>query len=288
MKTHSPDTAQPPPAHLPGLSRAQLKSLRALKEKKGRAEQGRFLIEGIHLCREALAADILPELLLYTQPAFETREVKEVVAAAQNRGIPNLRVSESIIRALADTMTPQGIMAVIAPQPLSSALHRGHVFLLLDQVRDPGNVGTIIRTADAAGADGVFLGAGSADLYNAKVLRSTQGSVFHIPIFTEVDPPGLVRDLKAKGYRTFIAEPQATTLYTQVHFPRRFLLVVGNETRGVRDELKGQADELVRVPIRGRAESLNVAMATGVILYEALRQHAAREHRKDLKKRSAR
>jgi len=270
------------------LTSVQLKSLQDLKQKKGRIQQGKFLIEGVHLCREALRSEITLELLIYTQEGFESPEVKDVVVTAQRRGISNQRVSPSALKALADTVTPQGVMAVVREMPHPHGATRGNILVLLDQVRDPGNVGTIIRTADAAGANEILLSRESADPFSPKVLRSSQGSIFHLPVETDIDPTAVVPELKAKGFRIFIADPRARRLHTQVLYPRRFLLAMGNETQGVRQELQPLGDELIRVPILGRAESLNVAMATGVILYEALRQREADRNRTDAKKRRSR
>jgi TrmH family RNA methyltransferase len=259
------------------LTKNQLKAFRSLKEKRGRTAQGKFLIEGVHLCREALRANENLDLILYTQAAFQIAEVKALVVEAQNRGIANMRISSPELNTLADTVTPQGVIAVARQRVSPSSGHRGKVLVLLDRVRDPGNVGTIIRTADAVGADGVFLSSESADPFSPKVIRSTQGSIFHIPVHMDVDPETISADLKRSGFRVFIAEPRAKHTHTQVRFPRRFLLVVGNETKGVRSQLTRLADELICVPLRGQAESLNVSIAAGVILYEALRQREARK-----------
>ena len=268
------------------LTKNQLKALRALKQKRGRTSQGKFLIEGVHLCREALLAKISLELLLYTGEAFQSEQVKKVVVDAQKLGVHNLRVSPSVMKSLSDTVTPQGLLAVVHRWPATSSPALGNVLLLLDRVRDPGNVGTIIRTADAAGADGVILCRETADPFSPKVLRSTQGSIFHLPLHLDADPLSVVGKLKSRGLRIFIAEPGARKLYTQIKYPRRFLLIVGNETKGVEEGVRFLADELIQVPIRGRAESLNVSMATGIILFEALRQRETRKKRKPrLKKR---
>jgi TrmH family RNA methyltransferase len=272
MKHHPPNAPQPFQIQPSGLSRSQHKTLRSLKEKKGRQEQGRFLIEGVHLCAEALQFGQKPVLLLYTQSGFENRKVKATVVKAQHMGVPNLRVGQSTLNSLSDAVTPQGIMAVMEKPPPAAVPGPGNIFVLLDQVRDPGNVGTIIRTADAAGVDGVYISTEAADLYNPKVLRATQGSVFHIPIWPEVESASCLKALRNEGVRVFIAEPRAGRLHTEVRYPGRFVLVVGNEIQGVRREIRDRADGLIRVPIRGEAESLNVAIACGVILYESLRQ----------------
>lgn len=269
------DAARPPGSQ--GLSASQRKSLRSLTLKKGRRAQGRFLIEGAHLCAEALRSDHQPVLLIYTASGFQSPEIKETVVKAQQHGVPNLRVSEPVLTSLADAATPQGVMAVMdmpSPEPVAG---NGKVFVLLDQVRDPGNAGTIIRTADAAGADGVYLTAGSVDLYNSKVLRSTQGSIFHLPVAAEVDPVSCLDTFRRKGIPVFVADPRARRSHTEVRYPGRFVLAVGNEIRGVSREVRDRADHSVRVPLQGRADSLNVAMACGVILYEALRQRHRRK-----------
>jgi len=258
------------------LTKAQLKQLRALRQKSGRVSQGKFIIEGARLCQEALQADANLELVLYTQDGFRTSEIKQVVSETQRRGISNLRVTSAVLKSLSDTVTPQGLLAVVHQWVSSISMDRAKVLLLLDQVRDPGNVGTIIRTADAAGADGAILTRETADPFSPKVLRSTMGSIFHLPIQVDAEPQGIVSDLKKRGFRIFIAEPRAKRSHTQIRYPQRFLLVVGNEARGVVANLRPLADELIRVPILGRAESLNVSMATGIILYEALRQRDRR------------
>ena len=277
MKKYPLETMETPPGRSTGLSRSQVKILRALKMKKGRDQQGRFLIEGAHLCAEALGSDRRPILLLYTALGFQTREIKETVVRAQQNGVPNLKVSESTLKSLADAATPQGIMAVMDKRIPEAVPEPGHIFVLLDQVRDPGNAGTIIRTADAAGADGVYLTVGSVDLYNSKVLRSTQGSIFHLPSAVDVDPVSCLDAFRKRGFRIFAAEPRTGRPHTEVRYPGRFVLAVGNETHGVSREVAERADQSIRVPILGRAESLNVAMACGVILYEALRQRLKRK-----------
>ncbi len=254
------------------LTKKQLGQLRSLKQKSGRARWEKYLVEGPHLCGEALLARADVELLIYTQRGFQAQEVKKVVVEAQKQGIPNMRISPAVMKSLADTVTPQGVLAVVLRRMTPIPQEQGKVFILLDRVQDPGNVGTIIRTADAAGADGIFLGRETADPYSPKVLRSTMGSIFHLPVEVDVEPQRVAADLKKKGVRIFIAEPKARREHTQIKYPRRFLLVVGNEAQGVGTNLRSMADELVRVPILGRAESLNVAIATSVILYEALRQ----------------
>lgn len=254
------------------LTKTQLKSLRALKQKRGRTGQGKFLIEGVRLCREALISNVNMELVLYTREGFQSVGVKAVITEIQRRGVPNLLVSSAVMKSLVDTVSPQGVLAVISRISSPQNPYQGKVLLLLDRVRDPGNVGTIIRTADAAGADGVILSRESADPFSPKVLRSTMGSIFHLPVLVDADSRDVVADLKKKGFGIYIAEPKAKRSHTQIKYPRRFLLVVGNETRGPRADLRILADEFISVPIRGRAESLNVSLATGVILYEALRQ----------------
>jgi TrmH family RNA methyltransferase len=277
MKKYPLESGAPASPRSGGLSASQLKTLRALKLKKGRRAQKRFLIEGVHLCAEALGSDHLPVLLLYTAAGFQSPEIKETVIQAQRHGVANLRVSGSILASLADAATPQGIMAVMEMRTPEAIPGAGQIHILMDQVRDPGNAGTIIRTADAVGAAGVYLAAGSVDLYNPKVLRSTQGSIFHLPVAAEIDPAVCLKTLRNKGFRVFIADPRADRSHTEVRYPGRFVLAVGNETHGVSQEVRDRADQLIRVPIRGRAESLNVAMACGVILYEALRQRMKRK-----------
>ena len=228
---------------------ASIKSARKLLQRKHRKTS--YLLEGWHLFEEAKAsgAEILQ--------VFVLEEMADCVA---NMAKVKL-VSPEVLKELCETQTPQGIVAEIAKQSLSGK------YLLLEDVQDPGNVGTMIRTADAAGYDGVFLSDRSADIYNQKTLRSMQGSHFHLPIYR-----GPILDM-VEACRKQGVPVLATTLsdvsvdYKAVKTDGNFALVMGNEGQGISQEMAESADQLVHISMPGQAESLNVAVAAGILMF---------------------
>jgi TrmH family RNA methyltransferase len=185
-----------------------------------------------------------------------------------------LEVSERIFQGLADTETPQGIAAIVAyPQKKGKDLVYGPATFMVvcDGVRDPGNLGTIIRLADAAGADAVAITPGTCSPFNQKAIRSTAGSLFNVPLlFTP--PEELAATLRKNKVSLYIADSHATVSVFETNFKGPFALVFGNEGMGTGEVMKSNADKSIRIPLRGRAESLNVAAAAAICIYEAVRQ----------------
>ena len=169
---------------------------------------------------------------------------------------------------MADTKTPQGIAAVLSRRvrPLS-----GSRLLALDAVQDPGNVGTIIRTADAAGFDGVLLSPDCADLFSPKVLRSTMGSIFRMSFDFPPDLPAALRELKSKGYSVLSSQLDGDPFFERKDVASSFVLIIGNEGNGVSDSVKAEATHRLRLPMQGGAESLNAAVAAGIMMYDLTR-----------------
>lgn len=232
-----------------------VKQIKKLQQKKYRTSS--YLIEGWHLLDEALAAGAEIEHIL----ALE--EYRERLAGLERVSY----VSPDIMQDLADSKTPQGVLAQLAlPKQALPSGGQGK-FLVLEDVQDPGNVGTMIRTADAAGFDGVFLTDKSADIYNMKVLRSMQGSHFHLPVYR----------LPMATILSYLQENQvqvlATTLssqsidYRQVTPAASFAIVMGNEGKGITELVASEADQLVHITMPGQAESLNVAIAAGILMF---------------------
>lgn len=251
---------------------SRVKEWAGLLEKKQRDKQGKYLIEGIHLVKDALEAQADIECVCYEAEAGIPGELAE--AASAGLDVEWIAVSSAVIAKCSDTKTPQPVFAVVRKhggdlQPLlekSSGL-----VVVLDGVQDPGNVGTIIRTADAVGADGVIVGAGSADIYGPKVLRATMGSIFHLPV-VHGKLGELLPQAKARGIRLAGTSLQAAVNCYAYDFTGPVWLLFGSEGGGLSDEVRGLMDDGLIIPMRGRAESLNVAMAASVLLYEALRQ----------------
>lgn len=250
----------------------RVRSVAKLAKRAARVETGLFLVEGPQAVSEALSyqADSLVELFL-TRSALD--RYGDLAHAAADLGIEAETVTDHVLEAMADTVTPQGVVAVCRQFPSSVAdLVAGSPRLLaiLEEVRDPGNAGTIIRAADSAGADGVILTGRSVDAYNPKVVRSTTGSIFHLPVAQHGTLDDALDAVRASGLRVLAADVKGTDLphlRDQLSQPTAWLF--GNEAHGLSDEVLALADQVVKVPIYGRAESMNLATAASVCLYES-------------------
>ncbi|EPH93770.1 RNA methyltransferase, TrmH family [Enterococcus faecalis 13-SD-W-01] len=240
-----------------------IKELKKLHKKKYREEARCYLLEGFHLVEEAEASGAKIKELLVTDRGL--KEWSDWIARKLKEEICYL-VSAEVMSAVSDLPTPQGILAVIEMDESEVGSYKGG-WLLLDNVQDPGNVGTMIRTADAFGLTGVILGKGTADLYSTKVLRSMQGSNYHLPILqkdlTEIIP--LFKEQQTPIYGTELNE-EAFPL-NEVPKTTDFALIMGNEGQGVQKEILDMTDKNVYIPIPGNAESLNVGVAAGVLMY---------------------
>jgi len=256
----------------------RVKAARRLARRPFRAETGRFLVEGPQAVREALAVPgCAVEVFASPRAASAFPGLRETVAAQGLRWQP---VDDTAITALTETVHPQGVVAVcrVLDLPLADlARSDPRLVALCADVRDPGNAGTVIRCADAAGAGGVVLAGSSVDPYNGKTVRATVGSLFHLPLAVHSDPAAAVVALQAAGLVVLAAAGDGETdLYRAEDdglLAGRTAWLFGNEARGLPDELAALADHRVRIPIHGRAESLNLATAAAVCLYASARAH---------------
>jgi RNA methyltransferase, TrmH family len=263
----------------------RVKEWAQLSERKHRDKQSLFVVEGTHLVQEALRHGAKIQVIAYSIERGIPEELREwydegeVAEAAPGNATPKSRVewigvSEAVLAKCTDTQTPQPVFAVVGKSEHGiDALLRleGSLVVVVDGVQDPGNLGTIIRSADAVGADGVLLGRGTVDLYNPKTVRSTMGSLFHLPII-EVELPELLSQASERGIQVLGTSLQASSTCYEADLRPATWIIVGNEGRGVSPEVSNIVTRNVIIPIPGHAESLNVAMATTVLLYEALRQ----------------
>lgn len=235
----------------------QVKQWKKLHTKKERENTGTFLVEGFHLVEEALKVqDMVLEIIV--------SEEVEIPPRINYGSTPVTQINKEVVKELAETETSQGIFAV-CKQP-TQELVDGKSYLLLDAVQDPGNLGTIIRTADAAGIDAIIVGNGSVDIYNAKVLRSAQGSHFHLPIIRG-DLFEWIEKLKVAEIPIYGTALENGVVYTEVKPSDRYALIVGNEGSGIQADILSETNQNLFIPIFGQSESLNVAVATGVLLY---------------------
>ena len=253
-------TAQP-------LSRAEARLIHSLHRRKAREAQGFFLAEGLRVVEELVASKLTIRLAILSSELEDNPRGRALLERLSQRTEIRI-VPEHVVREVAATENPQGVLA-IAGEPedtLASIVPQNKSNLLVcDGIQDPGNLGTLIRIADAFSLDGVLLLPGTVDAWNAKVVRSAAGSSFRVPLVA-AEWPESMEWLRARSYRTLGAETSGQPLDLAA-LPSRIALVVGNEGAGLRADVRSSVDQLVRVEMPGPAESLNVAVAAGILLY---------------------
>jgi TrmH family RNA methyltransferase len=262
-----------------------VRAARKLRRRRERIRTGLLLVEGPNALAEALGH--LEQVFVAESASGHARAVAERCGDA---GVRVLTVTDDVLAALADAETPQGVVGV-ARRPvadLATVVARANLLVVLEAVADPGNAGTIIRTADAAGADGVVLTAGSVDPTNGKAVRASAGSLFHLPIVDGVDAAEVVAACRRAGLRLVAATPHGANSYADLWYTEATAIVFGNEAHGLSDDMATQADATVSVPMtrsarlgyRGHAESLNLATTAAVVLFEIVRQRNRPERMK--------
>lgn len=241
-----------------------------LRKAPYRKEQKRFVVEGVRMFSEAPEAEIRG--VLYTESFLEknSAEIREKILR-----LPHEEVTEEVFSSLSATKTPQGVLAVLEEETHSLEellIRKNGVFLVLETIQDPGNLGTMLRAGEGAGLTGIIADKNTADLYNPKVVRSTMGSIFRVPFVKTDDLPGAVSAMKKAGIRVFAADLAGTKDYDEASYLGQSAFLIGNEARGLSEDLLSYADERVRIPMLGKVESLNAAVASAVLLYELSRQ----------------
>lgn len=244
-----------------------VKRAASLKVKKYRQREGLFLLEGKRAVAEALASGWKLQCLFYTKLPEGWEE------KAETSPLSWYEVTLPVLQKITATEDPQSVAALVElkHEELAAFAPEKGLVLVLDQIRDPGNLGTLIRTADALGAAAVVLLENTADLYNPKVVRSTMGSLFHLPIFTGVSVDALTDWCKKHRFALWVTALEGAEDVTKLQWPENVALVLGSEAEGVSPELLSKADQKVKIPMAGHAESLNVAIAGGILLFEASR-----------------
>jgi RNA methyltransferase, TrmH family len=256
---------------------ARVAAARRLTTRKGRLTGGRFLAEGAQVVSEALRCPDTVVELFGTAEAL--RRHRALVGTAQSAGIPVGEISAKSAGALSETVTPQGLVAVCraVDVPLTTVLeHRPPLVAALVDAADPGNAGTILRTADAAGAGAVVFAGNSVDPYNGKVVRASAGSLFHVAVVASHPALDLVAAARAAGYAVLATSSSGAVELDTVELATPTMWVFGNEAAGLPPAVVGAVEQSVRVPIYGRAESLNLAAAAALCLYASARAQRAR------------
>lgn len=255
-------------------SNPKIKEVIDIKRRKSRAGHASFIIEGPHLLEMALAADTSISEIFFSEAFAGKEEGQRTLRQLSKCTARIYEVAEHLLHKLAETETPQGIIAVATHSPLhlnGLRLRDNPLLVVSDGIQDPGNLGTIIRTADAAGADGVVILPGTCDVYMQKAIRATAGSIFNVPIaHAAVDE--LLDWLRTHKIHLAVTASGAENSFFEAGLDKPVAFVFGNEAQGVREDLKRAADMVLSIPIYGKVESLNVAASAAVCLYEAVRQ----------------
>jgi RNA methyltransferase, TrmH family len=272
-------TTTPPPLNALAFRSDAVQHLRRLSERRvARQEEARFVVEGAKLLGEALRMGAAIDAVFVDPEGAGLAEL-ELAATCGRAGARVREVQPGVLRRVCDAVTPQPLAAIVravdVPLQQVGPAPTGLV-VVCAQVRDPGNLGAIIRNAGAAGAAAVVCCAGSVDLYNPKTVRASAGVLFHIPVVAGPDALEVLTQLGAWGLRRWGASPRAERVYTDVDLAEPAALVLGNESSGLSDPVVGCLDATLRIPMAGTVESLNVASTAAVVCFEAARQRAGR------------
>lgn len=239
-----------------------IKHIKSLHNKKERDENKEFIVEGKKIVKEAIEADFkIVKIIVCKELLKEEYESKKFEIEY---------VDENIFKYISDTQTPQGILAIVKRPEYSEEY--GEKIFALDNVQDPGNVGTIIRTLDSAGINTLLLSETCADEYNTKVIRSTMGAIFRVKTYRESNLKEKLESLKKQGYKIIVTDLDTEANLFEYAFPSKTIVVIGNESKGVSEEIKNIADVKVKIPMVGKTESLNAGVAASLMAYEILRK----------------
>jgi TrmH family RNA methyltransferase len=246
----------------------KVKYARSLHRRPVRHRQNRFIVEGLRLVEDMIETGQEPVSVFYTEVFSARPRGQALLKALSASGAEVLTVSDEVMRVMADTRTPQGILAVLSFPQLTP--HESPLILVLDNLRDPGNLGAILRSAEAAGVEKVITIKGTVDVFSPKVVRGAMGAHFRLPIFHDRQWQEIGEELEDR--QVLLADPEGGLPYYQVDWTQPSALIGGGEAQGLGREARGLDARTVMIPMQGGTESLNVAVATGVILFEATRQ----------------
>jgi TrmH family RNA methyltransferase len=259
------------PHLITSASNPQIKMLKGLHAKKGRAETGLFLAEGARLAVEAAELGVWPEILIYAQAALQRPQVRQLIDEAERRRLRVIETSENVLAQISKRDNPQTVIGAYAQSYSPLDAIDGETLVALEGVRDPGNLGTILRTVDSTGAGGVVLLGDSCDPFSVEAVRASMGSIFAAKI-ARASFDELVALRTARGAQMLGASLKGSRFDDEALAPKRAIVLMGNEQSGLPAEMESACDMLVRLPMRGRADSLNLAVATAVMLYDLWRR----------------
>ena len=250
------------------VTQSEIKYLRSLQQKKYRAAERKFLLEGWRPLQDALDSNSSIEMIAALPVTNQNSEHQSTLALAKNRKIPIKELKEAQLRQISDAVHSQGFVALVHQQIQIfdiKYLRSAKLIVACDTISDPGNLGTILRTCDWFGVDTVFLSEGCVSLYNEKVVRATAGSIFHLKVFENLDLKTVLSNLKSESFR-LIATALDGKLLNSSSLQEKSILILGSEAHGVNPDILQQADDVLSIPRFGKAESLNVGIACGIFL----------------------
>ena len=248
-----------------------IKHIIKLKEKKYRKEYNEYIIEGVKIVEEAIEENAKIKQIIISQEAIESELVQKHLKEELQK-IDYIQVPSNIFKLISEVEKPQGVLAIIEKEKQKEDIdYSQDIILALDDLQDPGNLGTIIRTADSVGLKQILISKGTTEAYNPKVIRSTMGAIFRVKIIECENLGQTLKKIQKNNYQIVVTDLNTDKSIYDIKMQKK-VIVIGNEANGVSKEIKGQSDIKAIIPMFGKTESLNASIATGVILYEYVRQ----------------
>ena len=248
-----------------------IKHIKKLKDKKERDSSNEYVIEGIKLIQEAIQENVNIKQIIVCDDCDKTESIpKDLMYEIAKYDC--IYVTKKIFKYISEVQEPQGILAIIDKNNSDSEIdYTQDIIVALDDVQDPGNLGTILRTVDSIGLTQILVSKGTADSYNPKVVRSTMGAIFRIKIIESEDLEKTLREIKKHKFKVVVTSLQTENSIYEINYNKK-VIVIGNEAKGVEKNIQELADEKIKIPMLGKTESLNASVATGIVLYEYVRQ----------------
>lgn len=252
-----------------------IKHIKKLKDKKERDISNEYVIEGIKLVKEAIQENAKIKQIVICEDCEKAESIsKELMYEIAKQEC--IYVTNKIFKILSEVQAPQGILAVVEKNNTNQEInYEEEIIVALDDVQDPGNLGTILRTVDSIGVTQILVSKGTADAYNPKVVRSTMGAIFRIKIIECENLEETLKKVQNKGFKIVVSSLQTDNSIYDINYNKK-VIIIGNEANGVEKNIQEMADERIKIPMIGKTESLNASVATGIILYEYVRQKVAR------------
>lgn len=248
-----------------------IKHIRKLKDKKYRDESNEYVVEGVKLVEEAVKENAKIKQIIICEDTTRTYEIPTHIMLEIAK-YECISVSDKIFNIITQVTNPQGIMAIIEKNAQNAKIdYTQDIIVVLDDVQDPGNLGTILRTVDSIGLNQIIVSKGTADAFNSKVVRSTMGAIFRIKIIEVENLAQAIKEMRKHHFKLMVTSLQTKNSIYDIDFYKK-IIVIGNEANGVSKEIQDMADEKAKIPMLGRTESLNASVAAGVVMYEYVRQ----------------